>query len=87
MGLDNGDVRIRALIPYNNSVIAVNNMWEVWAVDFLSETTYARPYILNGRHGPSVGVYGEPAAHFLVHDEKILVINVKGEVWAHQIHR
>ena len=87
MGLDNGDVRIRALIPYNNSVIAVNNMGEVWAVDFLSETTYGRPYILNGLHGPSVGVYGEPAAHFLAHDEKILVINVKGEVWAYQIHR
>lgn len=84
---EGNSIRTRAVFASGESIIVLNEKGEVWALDMTSKNTNGRSYLLNGEKGPDVALYGVPARHFLIHNDQFLVINDRGEVWAHQIHR
>lgn len=89
IGMDNGSIKVIAVMPAEETIMLLNNNGEVWAVDltYKEGEYYTHHYLMNGDKGASVGVYGEPARHFLYHNDRVLVVNQKGEVWSHSIIR
>lgn len=84
---EGNNIKTRAVFASGESIIVLNEIGEVWAAEMTSRNTLGRPYLLNGEKGPDVALYGVSARHFLIHNDQFLVINDRGEVWAHQIHR